>query len=108
MALFSFLKRKNTPPVGTTLQEFTFIWYKKMVSGNSISYTAPYRTTVLARDREDAKHKIFDFANRSMKLVIINEVDFPKSDLGKMQDRFNAVNKQMADLIGDKHTMTNE
>lgn len=79
---------------------FSFIWYKKMVNGNKTHYTAPFRTKIRAKTREEAVAKLGEFAISKMKLVIVDEKDFSKEDISKMVNSFNKLNEQFEKILG--------
>lgn len=80
------------------LKEFVFIWYKKMQNGNTTHYTEPFRTSVKAKNREEAVEKLNQFALKKMTLCIHDEANFIKSDYSKIQQDFNYMNKAMKDM----------
>ena len=84
------------------LKEFVFIWYKKMEIGNSTHYTAPYRTKIRAKNREEASKKCTDFALRKMSLCICEEKDYDSSQLGNLRKSFDDLDKQMDDIFNRK------
>lgn len=91
--MFGWLKRKNKEQ-SEKLIEYSFIWYKKMENGNTTHYTKPFRTKVKARNYEEAKEKVEKFALAKMKLVIMSEDGFDKSDLSDLNRSFDDLNKQ--------------
>ena len=87
----------NAVPDGK--KEFTFVWYKKMTIGQKTHYTQPFRTTISADTRELAIQKCQDFAMRKMTLVIVEEKNFDKDELLKMQKTFDKITKQFEKMI---------
>lgn len=79
--------------------EYSFIWYKKLESKNKTFYTQPFRTKVKAKNIEEAKKKVENFALGKMKLVIASESEFNKTDLGKIDKVFDNIYKQMDELF---------
>ncbi len=76
-------------------KEYCFIWYKKMINGDTTHYTQPFRTTVKARSREEAVAKVERFALKKMTLVIVDAGKFEKSELSKFQKTFEELNKSL-------------
>ena len=99
--MFEFLKRKNKEKKqedeGT---KFTFVWYKKMVSGNKTHYTAPFRTKVTAKTRKEAIDKLTNFALQKMTLEIYEEKDFEGTEISKMQKTFDRLSDEMEKMFG--------
>ncbi len=95
--MFSFLKRKKQQ--AEPLQEFTFIWYKKMLNGNTVHYTAPYRTKVKAATREEAVEKLTNFALNKMTLSVHEEKDFDASDLMQLSKKFESLNRELQERL---------
>lgn len=89
--MFNWL-RKNKKDEGV---EYSFIWYKEMKSGNKTFYTQPFRTKVKAKSFEEAKEKATRFALDKMKLVIISENEYEKTDLSKLKKGFDEIHKIM-------------
>ena len=79
-------------------KEFTFIWYKRMQSGNTTHYTQPFRTKIKARDRDEAKEKLGKFIMGKMSVVICDENDFKKSDYNSFNKHFEYLNQKMKDM----------
>ena len=97
--MFNLFKRKNQIENTDDQQEFTFIWYKKMISGNKTHYTQPFRTKVKAKTREEAIKKCQDFAMQKMTLVVVEERNFNKNELAIMQQEFDKLTKQFERMI---------
>lgn len=115
MWLFNFFSkqknknRKNSnQPEEENLNEYTFIWYKKMASGNKTFYTQPFRTTIKAKSEEEAKDKVIDFVKRKMELIVVKEEDFTGSLVGNqifsIQKMFTEINKSMSQLDSYFHS----
>ena len=81
--------------------EFTFIWYKKMQTGNKTHYTQPFRTKVKAKTREEAKDKVINFAMNKMTLQVIEEKDFNSTEMMKLQKEFDKLNEQFTKITND-------
>ena len=79
-------------------KEFTFIWYKRMVSGDTTHYTQPFRTTIKAKNRDEAKEKLSKFVLGKMNLVICDEDSFKKSVFSSINRDFELVNRKMKDM----------
>ena len=94
--MFNWLKKKKQEDEWI---EYSFIWYKKLESGNKTFYTQPFRTKVRAKNFEEAKEKATKFALGKMKLVIVSEDGFDKTDLSKLEKRFADIYKQMDELF---------
>jgi hypothetical protein len=94
--MFNWLKKKKQEDEGI---EYSFIWYKKLESGNKTFYTQPFRTKVKAKSFEEAKEKATKFALGKMKLVIVSEDGFDKTDLSKFEKGFDDIYKQMDELF---------
>jgi len=88
-------------------QEFTFIWYKKMITGNKTYYTQPFRTKVKAKTREDAKDRVINFAMHKMTLCVIEEKDFDSIEIMKLQKEFDKLNEQFTKITQDLFTPKN-
>ena len=80
------------------LIEYSFIWYKRMENGKNSFYTKPFRTKVKAKNYDEAKQKVVDFALRKMELVIVSEDKFGETDLSQFEDSFNDLKNQMDDF----------
>lgn len=93
-----FNKKKETQP-NSEEKEYTFIWYKKMISGSKTHYTSPFRTKVKAKTKTEAVDKITSFALSKMTLCVVEEKDFNKSEIMKIQKTFNDLNKIMEDTF---------
>lgn len=89
--MFDWLKRKKKDE-GV---EYSFIWYKEMKNGNKIFYTQPFRTKVKAKSFEEAKEKATRFALDKMKLIIVSENEYEKTDLSKFEKGFDEIHKIM-------------
>ncbi len=98
--MFDFLRRKKKKQEDSNEQEYTFIWYKKMENKDKVFYTQPFRTKVRAKDKNEAVEKVTQFALSKMKLVIVEEDKYTKSDLSNLQKSFDDLYKQMDDLMG--------
>ena len=96
MSWFRRNKEEKKEDEGT---EFTFIWYKKMVSGDKTHYTAPFRTKVKAKTRKEAVDKLTNFALQKMTLCILEEKDFEGTDIGKMQKTFDKLSDEMEKMF---------
>lgn len=81
--------------------EFTFIWYKKMQTGNKTHYTQPFRTKVKAKSREEAKGKVINFAMHKMTLQVIEEKDFDSTEIMKLQKEFDTLNERFSKITED-------
>lgn len=88
-------KPANTSETKLPLQEFTFVWYHKMVFGNKTMYSKPFRTKIQAVNYDEAKKKAIDFINVKTQLVIVDETNYPKTDLGEMERTFDSFNETM-------------
>ena len=75
--------------------EFTFIWYKKIQTGNKTHYTQPFRTKVKAKTREEAKVKLVNFVMKKMILHVIEEKDFDTTEIMKIQEEFTKKDMEM-------------
>lgn len=88
--------------------EFVFIWYKKLVNNGKTHFTAPFRTKVKAKTREEAVDNLTDFALQKMTLQIVEENDFNSSEIMKLQKEFEELNnkfqKQIDELFKPKNT----
>lgn len=80
------------------LNEFVFIWYKKMQNGDKTHYTEPFRTVVKANNREEAVEQLTQFALKKMTLCIHDEANFIRSDYSKIQEDFHYMNRAMKDM----------
>jgi len=114
-SIFPFLFKKDNkvkghrpPDDNNGEREYTFIWYKKMQTGDKIYYTQPFRTKVMAKSREEASKKVEDFALRKMTLVIREEKDYDSSDLNKINKQFDEVNKTMNDVFENMNKFFNK
>lgn len=86
-----FKRSKDSAASDDSLQEFVFIWYKRMETGGKTVFTQPFRTKIRAKNELEAKQKMEDFAMRKMELVIIKEGDesaFEKDSLMNIQKDF--------------------
>lgn len=91
--MFNLFKKNNQSSEET---EFIFIWYKKMMNGNSTHYTAPFRTKVKAKTIEEAVNKLKTFALSKMTLCVVEEKDFNnKDELKNLQNTFDELSKKM-------------
>lgn len=81
------------------LKEFSFIWYKKLETKGKTFYTSAFRTKVKGKDYEDAKEKLINFAMSKMKLVVVSENKFSKSDLASFEKTFEKLNNEMNKLF---------
>ena len=80
--------------------EYSFIWYKEMETRNGKKiFTQPFRTKVKAKNYDEAKEKVTQFALNKMKLVIVSEDKFNKTDLSKLEKKFDELYKQMNSLF---------
>ena len=75
--------------------EFSFIWYKKLKTGNTSFYTAPFRTKIKAKTKEEAREKLTKLVNENMKLYIVDEKDFDTTNIGNIQKSFEDINRHM-------------
>lgn len=100
LSFFGFLKKKNSQVDDSTLKEFSFIWYKRLETDAKVVYTQPFRTKVKAKNHDEARKKMEEFALRKMQLVILSEgEDKSESDsLLKMQSDFDKLYNQMNDF----------
>jgi len=80
------------------VKDFTFIWYKKLQNGNKTHYTEPFKTTIKAKNREEAVEQLTQFALYKMILCIHDEDTFNKNDFKEVQNSFNYINKVMSDM----------
>lgn len=92
--MWNLFKTKQ-PAQNVEETEFTFIWYKKMINGNTTHYTQPFRTKVKAKTREEAFEKLTKFCLSKMTLCVFEEKDFDSSEIISLQKTFNELNKQM-------------
>lgn len=91
--MFDFLKDKKEKLDEKT---FHFIWYKKMTMKDKVHYTAPFRTSVSAKTKEEAEKKLTDFVERKMELCIVEEKDFKKQgEFSVFQEEFEKLSKLM-------------
>ena len=95
--MFRWLKRKHKQPTEGT--QYSFVWYKKMQANGQTFYTQPFRTKVSAKSYEEARNKVAQFALGKMKLVIVPEDSFGRTDLADFQKQFDDLNKKMNDLF---------
>jgi hypothetical protein len=70
--MFNWFKKKKQEDEGI---EYSFIWYKKLESGNKTFYTQPFRTKVRAKSFEEAKEKIRDIEQHFKESEIIFKVN---------------------------------
>lgn len=107
LSLFGFLKKKNTPIDDSTLKDFSFIWYKRLETDSKVVYTQPFRTKVRAKNSDEARKKVEEFALRKMQLIIINEGEDKlesdsllkmKSDFDKMYNKMNEFHERARKL----------
>lgn len=98
--MFNWLKKKKSEEQGVV---YSFVWYKKLESGNKTFYTQPFRTKVVANSFEEAKDKVTKFALGKHELVIVSENDFNKTDLSKFDAFFDNMRKQMDELFKTFH-----
>ncbi|MFT7614318.1 MAG: hypothetical protein ACI9J3_003300 [Parvicellaceae bacterium] len=92
-------RKKKAKQDKTPQKEYSFIWYKEMKTGNNTYYTKPFRTKVKAASHAEAKEKAQNFALGKMKLVVIDEKDFDKSSLAKIQRGFDRISQEMNDMF---------
>lgn len=101
---WGFERQEESEPVAPTEipeeKEFIFIWYKKMVNGNTTHYTQPFRVKMKARSHDEAVAKVERIALQRMKLIIVDEENFQKDHLGVLRNSFKDLNK-----IFDKFNM---
>lgn len=92
-------KKEKVPPQGE--KEYVFIWYKEIETrkGGRVVYTKPFRTRVMAKSEDEAKEKLTNFALSKMKLCIVLEQDFDKTELSKIQKMFDDTFQQMNDIV---------
>ena len=95
---FYYLLRRNQKPEPAET-EFTFIWFKKLHTKNTTHFTAPFRTKVTAKTREEAKQKLADFIMNKMKLIIVEEKDFPSEDIARLQKYANDTSALYTELL---------
>ena len=80
--------------------EYSFIWYKRMKTKKGKTFfTQPFRTKVKAKNYDEAKEKVTNFALNKMQLVIVSEDRFDKTDLSKLEKGFDDLYKQMGSLF---------
>tara|TARA_S200002703_G_C3583170_1_gene179106 strand:- start:46 stop:381 length:336 start_codon:yes stop_codon:yes gene_type:complete len=92
-------KRKKKQNKDTDI-EYSFIWYKRMETRKGKTFfTQPFRTKVKAKNYDEAKEKVTQFALNKMKLVIVSEDKFDKTDLSKLEKGFDDLYKQMNSLF---------
>ena len=77
------------------LQEFTFIWYNQTKLGDKTIYTKPIRATTKATNYDEAKKKVVAAITAKTTLVIVDETNYPKTDLGEMERTFDSFNETM-------------
>lgn len=83
-------------------QEYTFIYYKKTkINDTTTHYTQPYRIKVKGKTRQEAVDKCINYAMHSMKLVVVDEKDYNKDELGRISNDFNNLNQRMNELFKD-------
>lgn len=105
-----FNKDKTKEDVTSEVEkEFVFIWYKEMkLNNNETHYIKPYRTVVKAKTFEEAKEKVTDFAIGKMKLIIMEEKEYSKSNLKTLDDSlkssFDHINRIMSEFFLDTRT----
>ena len=97
--IFNWLFGKKQEKEDTRI-EYTFIWYKKMKTGNKTFYTQPFRTKVKAKNFKEAKEKLTSCILGKMKLIIVSEDEYNKTDLSKFEKGFDDLYKQMDGLFG--------
>jgi hypothetical protein len=97
-------KQQNNDSSNEEEKEFSFIWYKEMEAGGKKFYTQPFRTKIKAKTFACAKEKMITFALGKMKLVIVPEDDFKKTDLAQHESTINNLfgefNKIMESVFG--------
>lgn len=89
--MFNWLRKNNK----NEEIEYSFIWYKEMKNGNKTFYTQPFRTRVKAKSFEEAKEKATRFALDKMKLIIVSENEYEKTDLSNFEKGFDEIHKIM-------------
>jgi hypothetical protein len=96
-----FGKKKVETPTGVNddEKEYSFIWYREMKVGGTTNYTVPCRTKVKAKNFTDAKIKCVNFAIGKMKLIVVEESNYNKTNLASFEKSFESLNKQMNDLF---------
>ena len=102
MKLFKFKlwRWRNDTTLKTDEKEFTFIWFKKISFKNNVThYTAPFRTKIKAKSKEDAKQILVDLVMSKMTLEIAEEKDFNSSELMKFKKKFDELNKEFQDNL---------
>lgn len=116
-SIFSIFSRKkkydgkikcHRPPSDNDEREYTFIWYKKMQTGDKTHYTQPFRTKVMAKSRDEAAEKVTNFALRKMTLVLREEKDYSSDDLNQINKQFDEVNKTMNDVFEKMNKIFNK
>lgn len=90
--MFNWLKKKKQDNQD---KEYSFIWYHKLEATGKVFYTQPFRTKVKAANFNEAREKAIGFALGKQKLMIMEEQDFPKSDLGQFERTFASLHEQM-------------
>lgn len=93
--MFEYFKKRKKQEVKQE-NEFSFIWFKQIDSGDGTTYyTKPFRTKVKAKDIDEARQKVEDFALRKMKLVIVEESKYDQTDLSGFQKSFDKISAEM-------------
>lgn len=87
---------------------YTYVWYKEIKTKEGTYFTKPFRTTVKAKNKEEAKEKVIDFAMGKMKLIVMEEAEYNKSKLPKMNnildECFDKIKNIMDNLFLDTKT----
>jgi hypothetical protein len=98
-----FRRKKKTTDKNTNRngieREYTFIWYKRMETKNKVHYTQPFRTKIIAKNKEEAKEKLTQFALNKMTLVIIDDDKYEYSEINEIHKKFDTVFKEMENLF---------
>ena len=84
-------------------KEYTFIYYKKTkINDSTTHYTQPYRVKVKGKTKQEAVDKCINYAMHSMKLVVVEEKDYNKDELGRINTEFDNLNKRMNEIFNKK------
>ena len=94
--MFDWLKSKKE---STEETEFSFVWWKEMNVGTKKFYTKPFRTKVKGKNIEEAKEKLKDFALSKMKLVIVPEGNFNKTDLSAFEEKISKISNEIDEFF---------
>ena len=58
-------------------------------------FTQPFRTKINAKNKTEAKDKLLNFILGKMTVVIVEEKDYNKTDVAKLQKNFDQLNEMM-------------